>query len=147
MDTVGRTKTVILIIFCLVLMGNKPIMVDSTKLPQQDQSRIVEQKVKTRYDVFGRPVNQSQTAKGYHPVVGTVKLVSGAATITLNTSTTDGKQDVSFISKYTFRGHAYSLDTANTKTYRVIPVSATQAVVRSNDGSDTSTVQFVLEGE
>lgn len=139
----GRKKA--LIIPALLILYAIGWAVDTTK--QAAPVSETERRVKTRYDVFGRPVNQSQTAKGYHQVVGTAKLVSGGTTINLNTSTANGKQDVSFISKNTFRGTAYSLDTANTKTYRVIPLSATHAIIRSSDGADTSTVHYVLEGE
>ena len=59
----------------------------------------IEGKVKTVYDINGRPVNQSQDAKGFHRVTGSVKLVDGKATITLNTNIAEGRQDISFINK------------------------------------------------
>jgi hypothetical protein len=144
MDTVGRTQIVILFLLTSVCYGQAPVK-DTAK--NADPVTETERRVKTRYDAFGRPVNQGQNTKGFHQVIGTTKLVSGGATINLNTSTASGKQDVSFISKNTFRGTAYSLDSANANTYRVIPKSAAQAIIVSSDPADTATVHYVLEGE
>ena len=107
----------------------------------------VEARVKTHYDTTGRAVNQSSDAKGLHYVTGTVKLSSGQVAVSLNTSISQGRQDVSFISQNTYSGTAFSLDTANTNSYRVIPVSGVKFIIKSSSGSDTATVQFRLEGE
>lgn len=106
-----------------------------------------EQRVKTIYDADGRPVNQAIDSKGWHQVTGQVKLASGRSTVTLNTSTADGKQDVSFRDSSTYRGSAWSLDTSNAYTYRVIPLSGARFQIRSSEPTDTATVRYRVEGE
>jgi len=111
------------------------------------QDEQVEGKIKTIYGPDGRPINQSETAKGWHQVAGTVKLSYGWGSVTLNTSTVDQKQDVSFLDSTSYRGLAWSLDTNNTNTYTVIPRSGTRFVVRSSVRSDTATINYRVEGE
>jgi len=107
----------------------------------------VEGRVKTVYDINGRPVNQSQDSKGWHRVSGTATLSSGVANIQLNTSTANGKQDISFMSENTYSGTAWSLDTSNTNTYRVYPVNGSSFLIKSSSGTDSATVGFKVEGE
>ena len=107
----------------------------------------VEKRVKTVYDSNGRPVNQAMDAKGWHQVAGSVTLASGKATVALNTSTANGRQDVSFRSNKTYRGSAWSLDTSNTYTYRVYPLTGSSFLIRSSDTGDTATVYYRVEGE
>lgn len=106
-----------------------------------------EKRVKTHYDIFGNPVNQSIDSKGWHTVVGVVKLVAGQSTVTLNTSTSEGRQDISFIADSTYRGMAWSLDVTNIRSYRVYPTSGKQFIIKSDSTGDTSTVRFRVEGE
>ncbi len=107
-----------------------------------------EGRVKTVYGIDGRPLNQSEDAKGSHILTGSVKLSSGSSAIlNLNTSTANGAQDISFISSATYSGTAWSLDTSNTFSYKVYPLSGVNFIIKSSDGSDTATVQFRLEGE
>lgn len=100
----------------------------------------------TTYDTDGKAIHQAQDAKGWHRQFGTTKLVDGLATIDLSSSPSEGKQDVSYIADSTYRGVAWSLDSANTKTYWIIPLSGTQVLVKSSDNTDTATVKFLLEG-
>jgi hypothetical protein len=106
-----------------------------------------EGKVKTVYDITGRPVNQDQDAKGYHRISGTLKLVAGLASTSLNTNINDGRQDVSFINETTYHGQAWSLDSLNTNSYTVYPMSGIVFIIKSSNGADTATVQFMVEGE
>lgn len=102
-------------------------------------------KIKTVYSTSGRPVNQSEQAKGWHRVSDSVQLSAGQTTVTLNTSTENGAYDVSFLNFGTYHGQAHSSDTS--KTYRVIPLTGSQFLIKSSDGSDTATVYFTVEGE
>lgn len=114
----------------------------------QDEKQNVEGKVKTRYDINGNPINQGLNAKGLHRVVGSTKLVSGLSLITLNTSTANGQQDVSFTDSTTYGGKAWSAALANrAKRYSILPVSGKQFYVVSSDNTDTVTVRFEVEGE
>ncbi len=106
-----------------------------------------EGKVKTVYDINGRPVNQSQDAKGLHRVSGTVKLVAGLSTVTLNTNISNGRQDISFISESTYRGQVWVSDTSNSNIYGIYPQSGTQFIIVSSDAADTNTVNYWVEGE
>ncbi|GAH16042.1 unnamed protein product, partial [marine sediment metagenome] len=103
-------------------------------------------KVVTSYDINGKPIHQSQDAKGWHRQFGTATLSGGRAIVNLNSSPIEGKQDVSFIADSTYRGVAWSLDTTNTNTYWIIPLSGIRVLVKSSDGADTATVRFLLEG-
>ena len=114
----------------------------------QTPSQVVKGEIKTVYDVTtGRPVNQSQDAKGYHWGIGTVKLVTGRASVSINTSTADEAQDMSFISASTYRGSVWSSDTSNAFTYTVRPIDGQQFLIVSSSGTDTSTVNYFVEGE
>jgi len=104
-------------------------------------------KVKTIYTIQGRPTFQHRAAKGWHQVADAVKLVAGRATVTLNTSTAEGRQDISFFDKTSYRGLAFSLDTLNTFTYSVIPLNGKQFMIKSTNETDTATVNFVVDGE
>ena len=105
-----------------------------------------EAKVKTVYEASGRPVDQSQTSKGFHTLRMSLKLSGGRGQILLNTSTANGKQDVSFKDRYSFKGQVAISDTSNTKTYKVVPISGAKIYVLSSDITDTSTVTVWLEG-
>lgn len=157
MDTLRR-RTAIISAFLLIAgsvcsepqTSVKPVARDSS-VQQERQSdylrKQIELKVKTVYSVDGRPVNQALDAKGYHRITDSVKLVAGRANITLNTSTSDGKQDVSFLSWSTYAGQAWSRDTLATNTYQIIQITGSRFVVKSSDSADTSTVYFRVEGE
>jgi hypothetical protein len=102
----------------------------------------------TVYDTAGRVVNQAQDSKGWHRVSGTVKLVAGVDTVTINTSKANGRQDSSFKSASTYYGRGQSSDIANrAKVYSILPLSGTRFVVVSSDDTDTATINFVVEGE
>lgn len=111
-----------------------------------DEKRILG-KVKTIYTTQGRPTFQHRAAKGWHQVADAVKLVGGRATVSLNTSTGQGRQDVSFFDKTSYRGLAYNLDTLNSFTYQLIPLSGTQFLIKSSSATDTATVNFIADGE
>lgn len=106
-----------------------------------------EGKIKTQYGADGRPINRGEGAKGHHWLVGDVKLVAGRATVTLNTSTVNGLQDVSFIADSTYSVGVWSLDTSNTTTYRGRPLSGSKFLITSSSGSDTATVRWKANGE
>ena len=112
----------------------------------QDEIKKLQGEILTTYSTGGEPIYQSQDSKGWHRQLGAVKLEDGLATINLNTSPSEGKQDVSYMADSTYRGVAWSLDSANTKTYWIIPLSATEALIKSSDNTDTATVKFLLEG-
>lgn len=103
--------------------------------------------IKTTYDINGRPINSREQNKGWHRVLGIATLASGVDTITLNKSIADGKQDLSFLADSTYGGRAWSLRQSNTNTYRIIPISPIQFIVKSSDGADTAVVRFLVEGE
>lgn len=133
----------------MLAKAQSPLLPDSTKLkpPQIEDKRKIIGEIKTVFDANGRPINQSQRAKGFHRVAGSVKLIGGRATITLNTRTAEGRQDVSFISGKTFKGVVTITDTTNNKTYRVWPHDGKTAFIMSSDTTDTATVGYTLEGE
>lgn len=113
----------------------------------QANANDVEGKVKTVYDSNGRPVNQGQDSKGLHRVTGTIKLVAGVASVTLNTNINEGRQDISFISASTYRGQVWMSDTTNANTYGIYPQSGIQFIILSSDAADTNTVNYWVEGE
>jgi hypothetical protein len=115
---------------------------DSTDTPKE-----VEGRIKTVYGMDGRPINQSQYAKGYHRVFGETKLVNGIDTLTINSSTEDGLQDVTFIGQSTYHGRVWSLSESNTKSYRIIPIDGKRFIIKSSDTTDTATINFQVEGE
>ena len=114
---------------------------------EEEPKEEVEGRIKTVYGIDGRPINQSQYAKGYHRVFGECKLVNGIDTISINSSTEDGLQDVTFIGKGTYHGKVWSLNSDNTKSYRIIPLDGQRFIVRSSDTTDTNTINFQVEGE
>lgn len=111
-----------------------------------DEKRILG-KIKTIYTMKGRPTQQRQASKGWHQVADSVKMVAGRAKVLLNTSTAQGRQDVSFISKVTYRGMAFNLDTLSTTTYKLTPLSGTKFLIKSSSIADISLVYFLVEGE
>lgn len=117
------------------------IVIEQFELPN------TEGRVKTQYDINGRPINQSEEAKGLHYITGSVTLSGGRATINFNTSTADGKQDVSFIGVGTYRGIVWSTDTSNINVYKIVPLSGIQCLIMSDSISDVSTVNYRLVGE
>lgn len=138
-------RNIIVIVLCVAICC--PLAGEVEDTTKAVQSKSVERKIKTIYDMNGRPVNQGQDRKGWHQVTGSTNLSSGKATMTVNTSTSLGRQDVSFLSPLTYRGFAWSLDTTNTNRYWVVPLTGKTFMVKSSDGSDTATVQWKVEGE
>jgi len=118
----------------------------STITPTVSEQEILG-KVRTVYDVEGRPINQSQEAKGYHRVAGKATLKNGVDTVTINTSTADGRQDMSFLGDSTYSGMAWSLDAGNGNRYWIVPIGGNKFVVMSSDTTDNATVRFQVEGE
>jgi hypothetical protein len=113
----------------------------------QPKADDTEGKVKTVYDITGRPVNQGQDSKGIHRITGQVELVLGVAVVNLNTNISNGRQDVSFISENTYSGRVWVSDTSNTNTYAIYPQSGTQFIILSSSATDTNTVNYWIEGE
>ena len=144
-----RTVTSLLV-FALVLhvifAAADSTMVKRPVEPQVDMRKISGE-IKTVFGSDGRPVNQSQTNKGFHRVSGKTQMVNGRARVTLNTSTVTGKQDVSFNSSKTYKGIITIIDTINNKTYRVIPQDGKTAIIISSDSTDTASIIYTLEGE
>jgi len=145
-----KTLISLMAIFASLIIGVPLLLaVDSLKTEEPVVPQKVEQiegRVKTVYGIDGRPVNQSQNAKGYHRVQGNAKLQNGVDTIDLNTSTGDGGQDVTFIGDSTYFGMARAV-LVNGHTYTIVPISGKRFVVVSSDTTDTATVRFRLEGE
>lgn len=144
-----RMLIIIFMVVSPVLMAVEKDSVDhkDEKTAKKSDIVLLKRQIKTQYDIYGRPVNQAQNAKGHHMVVGSTKLVSGVDTLTLNTSTTDGKQDISYMADSTYSGRAWSLSASNSNRYWIVPLSGTQFIVKSSSGTDTATVRFILEGE
>lgn len=139
------------VLFCVIVsVSSAAEKADSTKTEVKttdiDEKRIIG-KIKTIYTAKGRPTQQKRASKGWHQVADAVKLVAGRATVTVNTSTAEGRQDVSFIDKTSYRGLAFSLDTVNTFTYRLVPISGIKFMIISSSPSDTVTVNYLVEGE
>lgn len=111
------------------------------------QVEIVKGQIKTNYDITGRPVNQAEDAKGRHRVLGSATLVNGVDTISLNTSTQNGRQDVSFIDNSTYFGQAWIVGGNGGKTYEIRAIAGNKFVIVSSDTTDTNTVNFQVEGE
>lgn len=124
---------------------------DTIKQPSKERhlQRLIDIKrpLLTTYDTDGHPLFRSQVAKGWHRVSGEVTLSSGKASVTFNNSPLMGKQNVSFQDSSSYRGHAWSLDTTNTNTYRLYPVSGVRCIILSSDGADAGTVRFLAEGD
>lgn len=139
-DRLGAASQIAVSLIVILMLGS---MIGLSVSADKDTER----RIKTAYNSGGRPVNQSLDAKGWHRVVGSVTLSSGRAIVTLNTSTEDGKQDVSFKNDSTYRITAWSLDTTNTNTYRGYPLSGSRFLVKSSDGGDNSVVNYSAEGE
>jgi len=128
----------------MILVASKVAVKDSVDVSAPAQE--VKRQIKTVYDPLGRPVNQARDAKGYHRVRGTANLVNGIDTITLNTGTADGRQDVSFLADSTYHGRAWTMSSGDTVRYWIIPISATQFIIKASD-TVTGTVRYQVEGE
>lgn len=107
----------------------------------------VERKLTTAYDIDGRPFNQSQKNPGLHTIFGTAKLSSGVDTVTLNTSVSEGRQNISFLGDSTYSGTVLPVTSADTDRYWIVPLSGNQFIIKSSDAADTSTVRFKVEGQ
>lgn len=120
-------------------------------LPQllaQDDKQEAKEEILTVYDITGQPIFQSQDNPGWHRVMDSVTLSSGLATVTLNTSTANGGQDVSFISSFSYHGHAWALNLNYLgNAYTVWPRTDSKFQVRSSDANDSSTVYYLVEGQ
>lgn len=117
-------------------------------VPKETSSAEVERKIKTVYGIDGRPINQSSQSKGFHRVGGSIKLNgTGVDTVSLNTNIQSGRQDVTFIDQTTYSGRAWSLVAGNGNTYRIIPIGGNKFEIRSSSSTDTSTINFTVEGE
>ena len=125
----------VFLVFCLMLA-----------MATQSQD-LTERKVKTVYDITGRALHSSENNKGWHYVQGSATLSSGRVTVTLNTSTGEGRQDVSFLADSTYFGTAWALDTTSVYRYRVNPLSGTRFMIISDSSNDNSTVRFLVEGQ
>lgn len=114
----------------------------------QDQTTLLDLKLRTIYGVDGLPFNRGIGAAGFHRVSGVCKLVAGVDTVILNTSISDGKNDISFTDSTTFHGTAWSMALGNRgNVYTVLPLSPIKFVVVSSDVTDTATILFSLEGD
>ena len=146
----GRGKKEAIIALLIFLALPLSAAIDSVKVDlnlETAQEKRILGKIRTIYTTQGRPTQNTPSAKGWHQISDSQKLTAGKARVTVNTSTANGRQDVSFLSKTSYRGTAFSLDTLNGKSYRLIPLSGTEFVIISSDSTDTSTVLFLVEGE
>lgn len=113
----------------------------------QSEKQDAKNEILTVYGSDGRPLYQSQDSKGWHRVIGSVTLSSGEATVTLNTSTSDGRQNISFQSSTSYRGYVNTVvDADKVNIYSISQNSGTSFDVFSDDGSDNSTVYYIVEG-
>lgn len=104
--------------------------------------------VKTSYrSSTGLVANQGQYRQGFHVSLDTVTLVSGEATIDLNTQVSPGKRDVSFVDVRSYGGVVHSLDTASDNTYRIVSLSGGKFRIVSSDSTDIGTVKFMMLGD
>lgn len=143
----ARISVMVAVLFLLSLTISAQLLPTSPVVPTTQDAKI-EGRVKTRFGIDGRPVNQKENAKGLHRVVGSTKLIDGVATITLNSDASDGKQDVTFIDSLTYSGKAWTRLLSNrAKNYTIIPLTGKTFQVVSSDVSDTSTIHFEVEGE
>jgi len=141
-------REIILLGICVTMMAIYCPVADEVKdTTKVDQPKVIERKIKTIYDMNGRPVNQGQDRKGWHQVVGSISILRGRGIVTLNMSITEGKQDVSFLSSLTYRGVAWSLDTTSTNRYWIVPLTANKFMVKSSDSTDNGTIHWKVEGE
>jgi len=106
----------------------------------------LERNVKTAYDAQGRPAFQSENNRGLHRIIDSTALSDGRDTVFLNTSVAKGRQDVSFYSKASYHGAAWSTDVSDSNTYRVVPLTGSSFLILSSDTSDDGTVNFMVEG-
>ncbi len=106
-----------------------------------------EKKVKTIYDIQGRPTYSMQDSKGNHVIQDSVTVINGRALVELNSAITDDRQDVSFKKSFTYSGTAWVTDSSDTARYWVVPLTGKYCQVRSSNTGDTIIVYFRLEGE
>lgn len=146
-------KRLMMIPFLVMLLGAAP---DSTRVDKPDTIKTEKAtvnedeiigKIKTVYDVGGRPVNQSVQSRGYHRVTDKAVLKNGIDTIEINTSTADGRQNIGFIGDSTYSGRAWSLNPGNQNHYWLVPIGGNKFIIMSSDSTDNSTVRFQVEGE
>ena len=140
---------ILLIGLSLFAQNDSVLIGQQVPTPEQLESRIaeLEDKLRTAYALDGQVFSQSQFSKGWHRAVGTATLSNGMVKIGVNSAVSGSmRNDLSFLDSTTYRGFAWSLDTANRNTYWVYPVSAESALVISSDTLDNATVNVILEG-
>ena len=104
--------------------------------------------VQTIYEIgSGRPAQQGIFQKGLHSAQDQITLVAGRAIVEVNTSIQEGKQDLSFVDKDSYRGWAWTTDSTDTNRYTVIPLSGTKFLIRSSDPADASTINYMVTGD
>ena len=105
------------------------------------------QEILTIYNASGEVMGQAEDNPGWHRVMGTVTLDDDAAVVvTLNTSTADGNQDVSFQSQTSYGGYAWSICDARTN-FTITPKSGHAFWVASSDTTARHTVYYIVEGQ
>lgn len=108
----------------------------------------IQSQMRTSYQTTtGLIDNQGTYRQGAHSSNDTVTLVAGEATIDISTAVTPGRMDQSFLSAQSYGGYAYTLDTTNAATYRLVPISGRRFTIISSDSTDTATVHFKVEGD
>lgn len=113
------------------------------------EAKTTEQKVTVQYDAeTGRPLYGAVGTKPYHRAPGKKKLVAGQGTVTLNTSTANGSQDISFIGDSTYHVFVWSTSPTNANRYVGYPTSGKSFTIKCvTDTTDTATVNYVAEGQ
>ncbi|MCH8964065.1 MAG: hypothetical protein IIB58_03810, partial [Planctomycetes bacterium] len=128
----------------------EPAKTDSSYIKKEVKrgTERLDKRLRTLYTSAGLPINRGFEAKGYHRVTGSVTLVAGVDTVTLNTIVGGGKHDISFTDSTSYWGRAWGsalADRAN--SYSILPLSGTKFVVVSSDATDVAKVQFSVEGD
>lgn len=141
----------LLLAFVVKYIDGKPVVpTDSAYVEKRIQkgTSLLDKKLRTLYKSNGLPINRGFEGKGYHRVTGSVTLVLGVDTVTLNTDVGDGKSDVSFTDSTSYWGRAWGSTLADRgNSYSILPLSGTKFVVVSSDATDVAKVLFSVEGD
>lgn len=139
---------IIVILLCLMVLLALCTKTFGEEKPVDEQVKKAKNEILTTYTKDGRPANQGQHQKGRHYVAGSSVLSSGVDTVALNTSITEGRQDVSFKDSSSYGGRVTPISLVHrSKNYWVKPLSGKRFVVVSSDEADTATVNWIVEGE
>ena len=142
-DWVFSAAIIIMALGGLVVCNSGFVKADSTLVKTES----VKQEILTVYNSSGRVTGQAEDNPGWHRVMDTITLDDDAAVIvTLNTSTADGAQDVSFQSQTSYGGYAWSISDGRT-IFTITPIDGHSFWVASSDTTARHTVYYLVEGQ